>query len=119
MALRNAGPVIAVNVSSFSTLPAEMADDADLSGWSMLMHRWRGASQGLKLPRMDRLMVRSTLLASSNHAAAMRPFASLYLTPPLQGVEPSDWHALDSLVETGYAYASKALEGWDSTAAAK
>jgi NTE family protein len=119
MAQRNAGPVIAVNVSSFSTLPAGMADDADLSGWSMLLHRWRSASQGLKLPRMDRLMVRSTLLASSNHAAAMRSFASLYLTPPLQGVEPADWRALDSLVETGYAYASKALESWDWTAAAK
>jgi predicted acylesterase/phospholipase RssA len=94
-----------------------MPDNSDLSGWAMLLQRWmrRRTSGGANLPRMDKLMVRSMLLASSNHAASMRNFASLYLTPPLQGVDASDWHALDALVETGYAHASQALETWEMT----
>ena len=58
-------------------------------------------------------MVRAMLLGSANHAATMRNHASLYLTPPLEGVDVSDWHAIDTLVETGYAYASKELETWN------
>lgn len=91
MSQLNAGPVIAVNVSSDTTLHAGSAAAP---------------------PRLGRLLVRAMLLASSNHAAAMKNYSSLYLTPPLAGVDVSDWHALDQLVETGYTYTSKALETW-------
>ena len=116
MAGLNAGPVIAVNVSGVTALRAGVADDADLSGWSVLMRGLTdGAAEGP--PRLGRLLVRAMLLASSNHAAAMRGCASLYLTPPLEGVDVGDWHALDALIEAGYAYTSKALETWNPDAA--
>ncbi len=123
----NAGPVIAVNVSSVTTLHAGVPDDADLSGWSVLMSRLEGrkgpgTGEGEAMdagsPRLGRLLVRAMLLASSNHAATMRNYASLYLTPPLQGADVGDWHSLDALVEAGYAYASKALETWHPEARA-
>lgn len=112
----NPGPVIAVNVSSVTTLHAGRPDPAAVSGWQALLQGLtpgrRPASRSATSPRLGRLMVRAMLLASSNHAATMRNYASLYLTPPLEGVDVSDWHAIDTLVETGYAYASKALETW-------
>ena len=118
MSSLNAGPVIAVNVSNVATLRAGVPDDTDLSGWSMLINgltgrsRDAGGTTGAASPRLGRLLVRAMLLGSSNHAATMRSYASLYLTPPIDGIDVGDWQALDSLVETGYAYASKALESW-------
>jgi NTE family protein len=38
----------------------------------------------------------------------LKPFSGL--TPPLSGVDVSDWHAFDDLIETAYRYASRALE---------
>jgi predicted acylesterase/phospholipase RssA/CRP-like cAMP-binding protein len=122
MSSLNAGPVIAVNVSNVTTLHAGVPDDTDLSGWSVLMNglagrgRDAGDAAGTASPRLGRLLVRAMLLGSSNHAATMRNFASLYLTPPIDGIDVGDWQALDSLVETGYAYASKALETWNRDA---
>jgi len=118
----NAGPVIAVNVSNITTLHAGVPDDTDLSGWSVLMNglagRGRDAAESAAAPspRLGRLLVRAMLLGSSNHAATMRSYASLYLTPPIDGVDVGDWDALDSLVECGYAYTSKALEAWNREA---
>jgi predicted acylesterase/phospholipase RssA len=118
----NAGPVIAVNVSNVVALRAGVPDDTDLSGWSVLMSglagrtRDPGDAASDALPRLGRLLVRAMLLGSSNHAATMRSYASLYLTPPIDGIDVGDWQALDSLVETGYAYASKALESWNRDA---
>jgi len=117
MSQLNAGPVIAVNVSSVTTLHAGNPDQAHPSGWQARLQGlapWqRPAPRSAPSPRLGRLMVRAMLLASANHAATMRNYASLYLTPPLEGVDVSDWHAIDTLVETGYAYASKALETWN------
>jgi hypothetical protein len=53
------------------------------------------------------------LIGSANHAATMQNYATLYLAPSLAGIDVSDWHALDALVETGYQHARKALETWD------
>ncbi len=127
MSSLNAGPVIAVNVSSVTTLHAGVPDDADLSGWSVMMSglvgRGRessaasGASSGAQSPRLGRLLVRAMLLGSSNHASTMRNYASLYLTPPVEGVDVGDWHALDTLATAGYAYTMKMLETWDSNKA--
>jgi predicted acylesterase/phospholipase RssA/CRP-like cAMP-binding protein len=119
MSSLNAGPVIAVNVSNVTTLHAGVPDDTDLSGWNVLMNglAGRGRETGDPAsPRLGRLLVRAMLLGSSNHAATMRNYASLYLTPPTDGVDVGDWQALDALVETGYAYASKALESWNREA---
>jgi hypothetical protein len=66
-----------------------------------------------RAPGLGRLLVRAMLMASANHAATMQNYATLYLAPQLAGIDVSDWHALDSLVETGYDYAMKTLETWD------
>ncbi len=87
----NAGPVIAVNVSGAGTLHADA---------------------GERLPRLPKVLVRAMLLGSANHAANMRHYASLYLTPDLKGADVSDWDELDTLVEAGYAHAREALKTW-------
>jgi predicted acylesterase/phospholipase RssA/CRP-like cAMP-binding protein len=113
MATLNAGPVVAVNVSSVAEMKAGVPDDTDLSGWSLLFDGLRANASRGRIPRLGRILVRSMLLASSNHSQAMRAHAALYLTPPVKGVDPNDWHALDTLVESGYRYTMEALERWD------
>lgn len=114
------GQVIAVNVSGVSALHAGVPDDADLSGRGTLMNglvgRGRNDAAKSASPTLGWLLARAMLLASSNHAATMRNYASLYLTPPLSGVDVSDWHAFDDLIETAYRYASRALETWNRDA---
>jgi len=113
MSARNPGPVIAVNVSGVAELRAGVADDADLSGWSMALDGLRVQDGRDRVPRIGRVLMRSMLLASANHSQSMRAHAALYLTPPVEGVDPGDWHALDQLVESGYRYTMEALEKWD------
>ena len=69
MRARNAGPVIAVNVSSYSTMLAGVSDGADLSGWNQLLSGMARKDGGPRPPRLGRLLVRSMLLASSKHGA--------------------------------------------------
>ena len=113
MSTLNPGPVIAVNVSSVTELKAGVPDDTDLSGWSVLVNSIGMRRESQRAPSLGRLLVRAMLMASANHAATMRNYATLYLAPPLAGIDVSDWHALDTLVETGYQHATKALETWD------
>ena len=109
----NTGPIIAVNVSSVSELKAGVPDDTDLSGWSVLMGSLAMRRESQRAPGLGRILVRSMLMASANHAATMRDHADLYLAPRLVGIDVADWHALDALVETGYEHARQALESWD------
>lgn len=109
VAQRNAGPVIAVNVSGTATLSAGVDDDADLSGWQLLLSGHRRA-----VPSLSRVLVRAMLMASARHAESMRGVAALYLAPELPGMDVSDWNAIDRLVEAGYANASEALAAWDA-----
>ena len=109
----NTGPIIAVNVSSVSELKAGVPDDTDLSGWSVLMGSLAMRRESQRAPGLGRILVRSMLMASANHAATMRDHADLYLAPRLVGIDVADWHALDALVETGYEHARQALESWN------
>lgn len=110
---RNAGPVIAVNVSGTATLSAGVDDDADLSGWQLLLSGQRHA-----VPSLSKLLVRSMLMASAQHATSVRNAAALYLAPELPGIDVSDWNAIDRLVEAGYTHAAAALAAWDARPAA-
>ena len=113
MSALNSGPVIAVNVSSVTELKAGVPDDTDLSGWSVLMGNLAMRRESQRAPGLGRILVRSMLMASANHAATMRNYAALYLDPPLAGIDVADWHAFDALVETGYVHAKEALAKWD------
>lgn len=113
VAERNPGPVLAVNVSGVAELRAGVDDNADLSGWGLMLDGLRQRSARDDVPRLGRILMRSMLLASANHSQSMREHAALYLTPPVTHVDPNDWHALDRIVDAGYRYASEALEQWD------
>lgn len=93
MARRNAGPVIAVNVSNTDGFLATAPGRAD------------------RMPGIGRILVRAMLLAASNHAVAMRQHAALHLAPATSA-DVNDWHRLDELVETGYRHAMQTLETW-------
>ena len=112
MLTRNSGAVIAVNVSSIAELRAGVADDADLSGWSVILDGLRQQA-GEGMPRLSRILMRSMLLASANHSQAMRANAALYLTPPVTEVDLNDWNSLDRLVDAGYRYTMEVLEKCD------
>jgi NTE family protein/lysophospholipid hydrolase len=105
---RNAGPVIAVNVSGPAELAATLPQDTQRSGWRRLL---RG--DGVSIPRLPRILVRSMLLGSANHAASMHAHAALHLALELPGVDIADWQAIDTLVEAGYSQACRTLETWD------
>jgi len=107
IARRNAGPVIAVNVSGSARLSAGVEDDADLSGWSLLL-----SGRSKSVPSLSRMLVRAMLMASATHAARVREVAALYLAPELPGIDVGDWQAIDRLVEAGYAHAAEALTQW-------
>jgi NTE family protein len=113
MHTRNHGTVIAVNVSSVAELRAGVADDADLSGWRTILDGLRPRDGGHSVPRLDRILMRSMLLASANHSQSMRALAALYLTPPVTDVDLNDWQALDRIVDSGYHYTMGVLEKWD------
>lgn len=113
MHTRNHGTVIAVNVSSVAELRAGVADDADLSGWRTILYGLRPQDGGHSVPRLDRILMRSMLLASANHSQSMRALAALYLTPPVTDVDLNDWQALDRIVDSGYHYTMGVLEKWD------
>jgi NTE family protein len=104
-ARHNAGPVIAVNVSGETALRAPLPDGPIPSGW--------GALGRDAVPGLGRILMRSMLLASAGHSAATRSRAALYLSPPLEGADPADWHALEALADAGYHHAVSALEAWD------
>lgn len=109
VAQRNAGPVIAVNVSGTATLSAGVDDETDLSGWQLLLSGHRR-----EVPSLSKVLVRSMLMASSRHAANVGQTAALYLAPELPGIDVNDWNAIDRLVEAGYAHAAEALAMWDA-----
>jgi NTE family protein len=94
-AARTAGVVIGVNVSRGDGLSADAAG---------------------RLPRLDRVLVRSMLLASGNHTRSARERAALFLEPPLEGIDVNDWTRIDAIVEAGYAHAAAALERWSPPA---
>jgi predicted acylesterase/phospholipase RssA len=113
MRTRSQGTVIAVNVSSVAELRAGVADDADFSGWRAILDGLRPQDASKAVPRLDRILMRSMLLASANHSQSMRAHTAHYLTPPVTNVDLNDWHALDRLVDSGYQYTMGALEKWD------
>lgn len=100
----NVGPVIAVNVSGAANFAVNLENGAEPSGW----RAWREPS----MPGLGRILMRAMLTGSARHTASTLHQAGLTLTPPLDGFDPNDWHALDALVRAGYDHAQEALATW-------
>ena len=64
------------------------------------------------MPRLGSIVVRSMLLGSRNHAATMRGYSSLYLSPSVEGTDVNDWRDFDQIVEKGYRHAAEVLGTW-------
>lgn len=103
-----AGAIITCNVSAAEPLRSEFDFGASPSGWNLLLRRFAGQ----KFPGAGRVLFRSVLLASAQHAESVRAFSDVYLTPPVAGHEINDWNAIDNLIELGYRYASESIPHW-------
>jgi len=104
-----AGTIITCNVSAAEPLRSEFDFGASPSGWNLLLRRYTGQ----KFPGAGRVLFRSVLLASAQHAESVRAYSDVYLTPPVASHEISDWNAIDRLIELGYRYASESIPHWN------
>lgn len=98
------GKVVAVDVSPAKDLAISAPYPAAASGWRLLWGR-----KATNLPGIGAILMRSVMLSSSRHQAAIAGDVDLYLHPPVEKFGMFQWDALDALADTGYACARDAL----------
>jgi predicted acylesterase/phospholipase RssA/CRP-like cAMP-binding protein len=98
------GKVVAVDVSPEKDLAIDTPYAPAASGWSLLWGR-----KATKLPGIGAILMRSVLLGSARHQAAIARDVELYLHPPVERFGMFEWSALDQLADTGYRCAREAL----------
>jgi predicted acylesterase/phospholipase RssA len=98
------GRVVAVDVSPEKDLVISSPYPPAASGWRLLFGR-----KATNLPGIGAILMRSVMLSSSRHQAAIAGDADLYLRPPVDRFGMFQWDALDALADAGYACAREAL----------
>ncbi len=104
------GFVIAVNVSSEKNLTVDY--EVFPSPWKFLWDRLVSFQKPAYVPNIFDLLMRTTMVSSIHKTNAAKEDADLYLQPPVDQFKLLDFKALDEIVEVGYKYAKKELEGW-------
>jgi CRP-like cAMP-binding protein/predicted acylesterase/phospholipase RssA len=104
------GSIIAVNVSPEKDLSVDY--DQFPSPWKLLWDRVFGSQKSHNVPNILDLLMRTTMVGSIHKTNAVKIEADLYLQPPVDRFKLLDFKALDKIVEVGYEYAKKKLEGW-------
>jgi predicted acylesterase/phospholipase RssA len=112
--LTGGGPVLAVDVGGgfSSTLYSDLP--SDLSGWSALLGRLRGAGARSSVPTIFEILMRSAMVSSIGAAGriALREGIDLRLAPPVQDFGLFAFDRLDELAERGYRAALEPLRAW-------
>lgn len=105
------GPVIAVDVSPDAALSFGTDIQTTPTPWQAIRRHSmaRPRSERTSFPSILRVIARSTLAASSNHARRMRDEVALHLRPPLAGYDMLDWQAIERIADEGYRYAITAI----------
>jgi len=102
--------VIAINVSPEKDLTVDYEQFP--SPWKVLWNRVFRSQESINVPNILDLLMRTTMVGSIHKTNAVKTNADLYLQPPLVRFKLLDFKALDEIVEVGYEYARKKLEGW-------
>ncbi len=98
------GKVVAVDVSPEKDLVISSPYPAAASGWRLLWGR-----KATNLPSIGAILMRSVMLSSTRHQAAIAGDVDLYLHPPVERFGMFEWNALDALADTGYTCARESL----------
>jgi predicted acylesterase/phospholipase RssA len=112
--LTGGGPVLAVDVGGgFSSTPYSDLP-SDLSGWSALLGRLRGAKARSSMPTIFEILMRSAMVSSIGAAGrvALREGIDLGLSPPVQDFGLFAFDRLDELAERGYRTSLEPVRAW-------
>lgn len=98
------GKVIAVDVSPAKDLVIAAPYAPAASGWRLLWGR-----KATNLPGIGAILMRSVMLSSTRHQAAIARDVDLFLHPPVEKFGMFEWAALDQIADTGQVCAREAL----------
>jgi NTE family protein len=108
MRARNAGPMIAVDVSTERRLSFPLARYP--TSWSALWQRLR--KRGPETPTLPELFMRAVSLSVARRIDAVSQDADLFLRPPVERFGTVQLDALDEIEALGHAHAAAALPGF-------
>ncbi|MCX8071588.1 MAG: hypothetical protein N3C12_03930 [Candidatus Binatia bacterium] len=75
-----------------------------------LLLRLRGEKQWV--PTLPYVLMKATSLSGAEHVQVARKAADLHLSPPVGEFEMLDWSRLYDIVDLGYRYTQRILDGW-------
>ena len=96
---RNAGPLIASDMTSEMDMSVRDSRYSERSVWSLLWQRMRGA------PSILSILMRAGTMGSEAQRRLVREQADYIFEPPLANLGPLDWKAFDRAIAEGYAHA--------------
>ena len=98
------GKVVAVDVSPEKDLAIASPYPPAASGWRLLWGRRKS-----RLPGIGAILMRSVLLSSTRHQAAIARDVDLFLHPRVEAFGMFEWPALDAIADAGRACVREAL----------
>jgi NTE family protein len=101
---RNAGPLIASDMTSEMDMSVRDSRYSERSVWSLLWQRMRGA------PSILSILMRSGTMGSEAQRRLVREQADYIFEPPLANLGPLDWKAFDRAIALGYAHTQALIE---------
>ena len=101
---RNAGPLIASDMTSEMDMSVRDSRYSERPVWSLLWHRMRGT------PSILSILMRAGTMGSEAQRRLVREQADFIFEPPLADLGPLDWKAFDRAIAQGYAHARVMIE---------
>jgi NTE family protein len=84
-------------------------------GWNLLLSKIIPFRKKYKVPGIASIMIKSTLLASTNHQRMMADYLDFHLKPPVGNFSLLKMEAYDDIVAVGEEYAKEFLKDNDMT----
>jgi predicted acylesterase/phospholipase RssA len=112
------GTTIASDAGTARVLSGDANVD-DISGWEVLLSRWRRGRTAANLPTIADILMRTATISSIPAGAEARRSADLYLQPPSDGVRISEWSGIDRAVQAGYEYALPVIDAWKNAVSSR
>ncbi len=104
------GSVIAINVSPEEDVGIDIGGFP--SPWKIFWSRVLPFKKRITVPGMIDILMRTTMLASSNRTAQVRSSVDLYLRPPIDAYGMLEFEKLNEFIDIGYHYTLKVADGW-------
>ena len=101
---RNAGPLVASDMTSEMDMSVRDSRTSERPVWSLLWQRMRGT------PSILSILMRAGTMGSEAQRRLVREQADYIFEPPLADLGPLDWKAFDRTIAQGYAHAQVMIE---------